>query len=76
MALFTAAWSIMSGAVITGIVFKIIQKFFQGKIMGIVVICIAGVLLWLFATFPTEMLDTLAGVFKKIIDWAARQFKI
>lgn len=76
MALFTAVWGTISGAVITGIIFMIIKKFFQGKIMGIVMICIGGVLLWLFATFPTEVLGTLAGVFKRVIDWAAGQFRI
>lgn len=76
MALFTAVWGTISGAVITGIIFMIVKKFFQGKIMGIVVIIIGGVFLWLFATFPTQMLDTLAGVFKRVIDWAAGQFRI
>lgn len=76
MGLFTAVWGAVSGAVVTLIIFKIIQSYLKGKTMAIVGVIAGGVALWLFATFPTEMLDLFAGLFKTIADWLVAQFKL
>lgn len=76
MGLFTAFWGMCSGAVITLFVVKIIQGFLKGQVMKIVAVIVMAILVWMFATFPTETLNLFAGVFKRIIDWMAGQFKL
>ncbi|GAB7391583.1 TcpD family membrane protein [Lactococcus garvieae] len=76
MGLFTAVWGMCSGAVITLFVVKIIQGFLKGQVMKIVGVIAMAILVWMFATFPTETLNVLAGVFKRIVDWMAGQFKL
>ncbi|WP_339011799.1 TcpD family membrane protein [Lactococcus garvieae] len=76
MGLFTAVWGASSGIVIIIFIYKIIQGFVKGQAIKIVGVIAAGVALWMFATFPTQTLNLLAGVFKRILDWFAGQIKI
>ncbi|WP_307984544.1 TcpD family membrane protein [uncultured Lactococcus sp.] len=76
MGLFTAVWGMCSGLFITFVVFKIIQSFLKGQPMKIVIVLAAGVAVWMFATFPTQTLNLLAGVFKRVMDWMVGQFKL